>query len=124
MSLCSLSRRQLRIYNLQKWQRIINRNIKNGMSAFLQIGQITECICRLVAHVLLPRVPAHLALDVTAPDESALAFLSDIPHSRLVAPTAAQQPATVETEGRPIAHSSSCTRNAESVMKRTKVIKM
>lgn len=51
---------------------------------------------------------------MTAPDESTLAFLGDVSHPRLVAPTAAQQPASVEAEGRPIAYSSSRTGNAKS----------
>lgn len=71
--------------------------------------------------MLLPRVPAHLALHVTAPDESALAFLGDVPHPRLVAPAAAQQPASVEAEGRPVAHSSARAGDAEPA-ERTKIM--
>lgn len=68
----------------------------------------------LITNVLLPRVPAQLALDVAAPNESTLALLGDVSHPRLVAPAAAQQPASVEAEGRPVTHSPSRTRNAES----------
>lgn len=51
---------------------------------------------------------------MTAPDESTLALLGDISHSRLVTPAAAQETASVEGEGRPIAYSASRARNAES----------
>jgi hypothetical protein len=59
---------------------------------------------------------------MTAPNESTFAFLSDIPHPRLVAPAAAQQPASVEAEGRPIAHSSSRTGNAKSEEKEIAIL--
>lgn len=45
--------------------------------------------------LLLPAI-AHFALDVAAPNEFAVAFLLDVPYSRLVAPAAAQQPTPVD----------------------------
>lgn len=68
---------------------------------------------RLIADVLLPRVPAEIALHVAAPDEPAVALLGDVADPRLVAPAAAQQPASVQAEGRPVAYPSSRARDAE-----------
>lgn len=50
---------------------------------------IFSFVYRLIAHVLLPFVPTQLALHVTTPDESTIAFLGHVPDSRLVSPTAA-----------------------------------
>lgn len=58
-------------------------------------------------------MPAQLALDVTAPDESTLALLRDVLHPRLVAAAAAQQPASVQAEGRLVAYSASRAGDAE-----------
>lgn len=62
---------------------------------------------RLIADVLLPRVPAELALHVTTPDESTPALLGHISDPRLVAPAAAQQSTAVQTQGRSVAYPSS-----------------
>lgn len=69
----------------------------------------------LIAYVLLASVSTELALDSAAPYEFALALLGNVTHARLISTTAAQEPATVQSERRSIAYSSSRAGNSKSV---------
>lgn len=68
----------------------------------------------LIAYMLFPSRSTYITYYVATPDESAVAFLFNFSHSRLVPPAAAKESTAIHAMAGPVADPSVCSQDVQS----------